>query len=187
MWRRGFSPAGEARLTRDAIESTGGAKAPLPQLERRTTPTSPGAPSPLRSGSSGALAGLGVMLVRVRKTRRIVAGAGGLDVDLKRVVRELCVQVGVRRTIDARWSSAIDAPMVVGLLRPVSCCPPVASRHSRSPGSGWRSATSWCTSAGHLWLGCVPALAERLFFFTRSRSSQPASTCWRAKRLAIGR
>ncbi len=86
--------------------------------------------------------------------------------DLQRVVRELCVQVGVRRTIDARWSSAIDAPMIVGLLRPAILLP--AGRFQTLSIAAQRMAI--CHELVHLrrgdlWLGCVPALAERLFFF----------------------
>ena len=166
VWRRGFSPAGEARLTRDAIELTGGAKAPLPQLEEKDSANLSWRAIAAAIWISGALAGLGVMFVRVRKTRRIVTRAQLVDVDLLRVVRELCVQVGVRRTIDARWSSAIDAPMIVGLLRPAILLP--AGRFETLSIAGQRMAI--CHELVHLrrgdlWLGCVPALAERLFFF----------------------
>ena len=83
----------------------------------------------------------------------------------------------------------IDAPMIAGLLRPVD---PAARRSlrdaARSPSSGWRSATSWCTCGAAISgsdacrrspNGCSSSI--------RSRSSRPASTCSRARRPAIGR
>jgi bla regulator protein BlaR1 len=166
MWRRGFSPAGQARLTRDAIELTGGAEAPPPQLEEKNSANLSWRAIAAAFWIAGAISGLLVMLDRVRKTGRIVSGARAADAGVQRVVRDLCVHAGVRRVIEARWSSAIEAPMIAGLLRPVILLP--TSRFDRLSAAEQRMAI--CHELVHLrrgdlWLGSVPALAERLFFF----------------------
>jgi bla regulator protein blaR1 len=115
---------------------------------------------------AGTLAGLGVMFNRVRRTARIVSRADPVDAEIQRAVRELCLRAGVSRSVGARWSGDIDAPMVAGLLRPVILLP--AGLFDALPLAEQRMAI--ChelvhLGRGDLWLGCVPALAERLFFF----------------------
>jgi beta-lactamase regulating signal transducer with metallopeptidase domain len=115
---------------------------------------------------AGTLAGLGVMFNRVRRTARMVSRADPVDAEIQRAVRELCLRAGVSRSVGARWSGDIDAPMVAGLLRPVILLP--AGLFDALPLAEQRMAI--ChelvhLGRGDLWLGCVPALAERLFFF----------------------
>jgi bla regulator protein blaR1 len=115
---------------------------------------------------AGAIAGLGVMLLRIRRTARIVADALAVEPSIHDSTRELCMRAGMRRTVEVRWSSDVDAPMVVGLLRPVILLP--ADRFDALSSSEQRMAI--CHEIVHLrrgdlWLGGVPALAERLFFF----------------------
>ena len=115
---------------------------------------------------AGAIAGLGVMLGRVRKTARIVSRASPVDADIQSVVRELCFHAGVSRAVGARSSDEIDAPMVARLFRPVILLP--ARLFDTLSIAEQRMAI--ChelvhVRRGDLWLGCVPALAERLFFF----------------------
>jgi len=116
--------------------------------------------------TAGVIIGLCVMLRRIRKTAAIVARAQPANGDITITVRDLCVQVGLRRAIEARWSRDVDAPMIVGLRRPVILLP-----HDRFPAlSADEQRMAICHELVHLrrgdlWLGCVPALAERLFFF----------------------
>jgi bla regulator protein blaR1 len=115
---------------------------------------------------AGAIAGVGVMLFRIRRTVRIVADARAADVSIRLVVRDLCARTGVRRRVDVRWSDDIDAPMVAGLVRPVILLP--AGRFDAL--SRVEQQMAICHEIVHLrrgdlWLGCVPALSERLFFF----------------------
>jgi len=113
----------------------------------------------------GVVAGLFVMLGRIRRTTRIVSRAHAVDGNIRHAVRELCRQTGVRH-VEARWTGDIDAPMIVGLLRPVILLP--ATRFGALSIAEQRMAI--CHELVHLrrgdlWLGCIPALAERLFFF----------------------
>jgi bla regulator protein blaR1 len=166
VWRRGFSPAGQAPPIGGAIALTGGAKAPPPQLDDNSSANLSWRALVAATWIAGAIAGLCVMFLRIRKTARIVAQAQAVEPHVQLTVRELCARAGVRRGVEARWSSDIDAPMIVGLLRPMILLP--ADRFHALSTAEQRMAI--CHEIVHLrrgdlWLGCVPALAERLFFF----------------------
>ncbi len=101
-----------------------------------------------------------------RRISSIRAGAHAADAGLTSVLRELSERSGLSAAPDVRFSPEIDAPMVTGLMRPVVILP---SRR-------WSSLTALqqqmaiCHELVHLrrrdlWLGLVPSLAERLFFF----------------------
>jgi len=113
----------------------------------------------------GAALGLAILIFRVRRTARIVAAAQEVEPSIRLTVRELSARVGVRRTVDVR-SSDVSAPMIAGLLQPVILLP--SDRFETWSADEQRMAL--CHELVHLrrgdlWLGCVPALAERLFFF----------------------
>ncbi len=79
---------------------------------------------------------------------------------------ELATRVGLRRAPDIRVSASVEIPLVTGLLRPVVLLP--ADRFDALSDEQRRMAI--CHELAHvkradLWLGCVPALAERMFFF----------------------
>ena len=79
---------------------------------------------------------------------------------------ELAAHLRLRRVPEVRISPGVDTPLVTGLLRPVVLLP--ANRFDALTDREQQMAI--CHELAHvkrgdLWLGCVPALAERLFFF----------------------
>jgi bla regulator protein BlaR1 len=108
-----------------------------------------------------------VELVRqVRRTTRIRRHAAHVDSRVHRAIAQLAPLAGLTRLPAAGVSDEVDAPMVVGLLRPMIVLP--ANRFSAL--SVPEQDMALCHELVHLrrrdlWLGCVPALAERLFFF----------------------
>ena len=114
----------------------------------------------------GATLGLAILIFRVRRTARLFAAAREVEPSIRLTVRELSARVGVRRAVDVRRSSDVSAPMIAGLLQPVILLP--SDRFETWSADEQRMAL--CHELVHLrrgdlWLGCVPALAERLFFF----------------------
>ena len=146
--------------------SSGGARSASPPAR------GPGAPEvPWTAVVVGAWAlGLGLSLLRTaqswRRTRAVVArslpGAAGLHA----TVRELSGRLALRRTADVRVSAEVGTPLVIGGRRPVILVP--ADGFAALPADQQRMAL--CHELAHLkrgdvWLGCVPAAAERCFFF----------------------
>ena len=116
------------------------------------------------------LAMLGVVLVNVlrqrHQTRRLIAGATPADPSVLRVVETLAERVGLTATPEVRRSDRADAPMVAGLLAPIVLLP--AERFDALSDDQRQMAIChelMHLRRGDLWLGCLPALAERLFFF----------------------
>jgi bla regulator protein blaR1 len=115
----------------------------------------------------GGLAVAAVLAIgQWRRVWSIRARARAADAGLARQVRELSRRSGLSAPPRVRFSSEIDAPMVTGLIRPVVVL----------PSGRWASLTAEqqqmaiCHELVHvrrrdLWLGLVPSLAERLFFF----------------------
>ena len=82
------------------------------------------------------------------------------------VVDALAEQVGLVGTPDTLRADRVESPMIAGLFAPVVLLP--RARFDALPDALQRMAI--CHELvrlrrGDLWLGCVPALAERLFFF----------------------
>jgi beta-lactamase regulating signal transducer with metallopeptidase domain len=132
----------------------------------------PGAPQiPWTAIVLGAWAlGLGVSLLRTlqswRRTRAVVSRSVPGDEGLHAMVRELSSRLALRRTADVRVSAEVETPLVIGGRRPVILVPAVA--FAALPADQQRMAL--CHELAHLkrgdvWLGCVPAVAERCFFF----------------------
>jgi bla regulator protein blaR1 len=111
----------------------------------------------------------GLFLVALRQrhtTRRLIASAGAAEPRLLDIVDALAEQVGLARAPDTLRADRVESPMVAGLLAPVVLLP--RARFDALPDVQQRMAI--CHELVHLrrgdlWLGCVPALAERLFFF----------------------
>jgi beta-lactamase regulating signal transducer with metallopeptidase domain len=85
---------------------------------------------------------------------------------LRSHVADLAERLQLRQAPEVRMSSRIETPLVTGLTRPVVLLP--AARFPGLTESQQRMAL--CHELAHvkradLWLGCVPALAERIFFF----------------------
>jgi beta-lactamase regulating signal transducer with metallopeptidase domain len=114
--------------------------------------------------------GLGVSLLRTlrswRRTRAVVARSLPGDEGLHALVRELSARMALGRTVDVRVSAEVETPLIVGGRRPVILVP--AEGFAALSADQQRMAL--CHELAHLkrgdvWLGCVPAAAERCFFF----------------------
>jgi bla regulator protein BlaR1 len=132
----------------------------------------PGAPEiPWTALLVGAWAlGLGVSLLRTlqgwRRTRGVVARSLPADEELRAVLRELSSRLDSGRAVDVRVSAEVESPVIVGVRRPVILVPS-AGFAALSPD---QQRMALCHEIAHLrrgdlWLGCVPAAAERFFFF----------------------
>ena len=107
-----------------------------------------------------------VALRQRQRTRRLIASARPADPHLLDVVDALAEQVGLVGAPDTLRADRVESPMVAGLFAPVVLLP--RARFNALPDALQRMAI--CHELVHLrrgdlWLGCVPALAERLFFF----------------------
>ncbi|HEU0016169.1 MAG TPA: M56 family metallopeptidase [Longimicrobium sp.] len=114
--------------------------------------------------------GLGISLLRTlhswHRTRAVVSRSRPGGEGLHAMVRELSGRLALRRTADVRVSAEVESPLVIGVRRPVILVP-AAGFASLSPDE---QRMALCHELAHLkrgdvWLGCVPAAAERCFFF----------------------
>ena len=114
--------------------------------------------------------GVAVMLVegvrRWRFTTGLIARSEPASEEATRIATEVAATIGLRRTPSIRVSEEVSTPLVAGALRPVVVVP--ADRFAALSADEQRMAL--CHELAHvkradLWLGCVPALAERVFFF----------------------
>ena len=107
-----------------------------------------------------------VALRQRQKTRQLIASARPADPQLLDIVDALAEQVGLLQAPNTLRADRLESPMVAGLFTPVVLLP--RARFDALPVLQQRMAI--CHELVHLrrgdlWLGCVPALAERLFFF----------------------
>ena len=168
------------------------AAAHAPAAEAAVTPAPPapvaqaGAaarPAPLRARDSGApeipwtavvvcawALGLGLSLLRTlgswRRTRAVVARSQPGGPALQAVLHELAGRLALRRTVDVRVSTEVETPLIIDGRRPVILVP--GERFAALHPAEQRMAL--CHELAHLkrgdlWLGCVPAVVERCFFF----------------------
>lgn len=115
------------------------------------------------------LAGLGVSsglaIRRWRLTRAAIGRAAGADQTIEGLAAEVAARLGLRRAPAVRLSHETASPLVTGILRPVILLPdgfpslPLEQRRM-----------ALCHEMAHIrrgdtWLGVVPAIAERIFFF----------------------
>ncbi|HVF61046.1 MAG TPA: M56 family metallopeptidase [Thermoanaerobaculia bacterium] len=110
------------------------------------------------------LAGGALMLRRLRGRLRRAAPAG--DPSLSILLTQLQATLGLRREVEVIASDEIETPQVVGPLRPRILLPARALARL----SPEELALTLChellhVRRGDLWLGWVPAAAQRLFFF----------------------
>ncbi len=109
----------------------------------------------------------GKALRQLQETRRIVRSAEPVREGwLRAELAAICERLGIRRAPDLRGSGEVRTPQVIGLAQPVVLL----------PSSGLERLTpaevsmTLCHELVHLrrkdlWLGWVPALAHRIFFF----------------------
>ncbi|HEU4562342.1 MAG TPA: M56 family metallopeptidase [Longimicrobium sp.] len=114
--------------------------------------------------------GLGISLLRTvhswRRTRAVVSRSRPAGEELRAMVRELSSRMARGRTVDVRVSAEIESPLISGVGRPVILVP-AGGFDALSPD---QQRMALCHELAHLargdlWLGCVPAAAERCFFF----------------------
>jgi beta-lactamase regulating signal transducer with metallopeptidase domain len=128
----------------------------------------------LREWSTFATVGwtMGLLIVgavgvrRWRDTVRLRDASSPANGALQAHAVELAAHLRLKRVPEVRVSPGVDTPLVTGLLRPVVLLP--ADRFEVLTDREQQMAI--CHELAHvkradLWLGCVPALAERLFFF----------------------
>ena len=109
------------------------------------------------------------MIVGIRRwriTADLVERSEPAPDDTTRMATEVAAAIGLKRAPPVRASNDVGTPFVAGALRPVVVVP--ADRFAALSSDEKRMVL--CHELAHvkradLWLGCVPALAERLFFF----------------------
>ena len=103
---------------------------------------------------------------RWRETELMMASSEPAPDALRVQTADLAARLHLRRAPEVRMSSRIETPLVAGLTRPVVLLPA-----TRFPGlTESQQQMALCHELAHvkradLWLGCVPAFAERVFFF----------------------
>ena len=116
--------------------------------------------------SLGVFVALVVLLRRSVDTRRARHVSEPASAALQAHAIDLASRLRLRRVPDVRTSHRVETPLVTGLMRPVVLLPV-----DRFDGlSDRQQQMALCHELVHvkradLWLGCVPALAERVFFF----------------------
>src|SRR5687767_13175239 len=103
---------------------------------------------------------------RWRTIRRTIQRSTPADPELTAMAGEIADRLSIATAPPLLMSEEIDSPLIAGLLRPVILLP--ASRFPQMDADQQRMAI--CHELAHLkrgdvWLGCVPAAAERIFFF----------------------
>jgi bla regulator protein BlaR1 len=114
----------------------------------------------------GLCVSAGLSARRWRQTRRVVKRSGAAGSIVQQSAREIAERLDLRRVPEVRFSDEVESPLITGVFRPVILVP--ARRFPALSGEQQRMAL--CHELAHVkrgdvWLGCVPAAAERLFFF----------------------
>lgn len=113
----------------------------------------------------GVLAQLPAVMRERRRVRGWLRGAGAdVEGSLQRRCASLAKRMGLRRCPQLRVASGVASPLVTGMLRPVILWPARATFSDEEASLALAHELAHL-SRGDLWLGCIPALAQRLFFF----------------------
>ena len=116
--------------------------------------------------TAGLGAGAFLDLRRLARTRRVIRRSSPATEQTAATAAALASAIGLRRTPAVRMSSETTTPLVVGVLQPSILLPGKGA----APLSEDEERMALCHELSHvkradLWLGLVPAAAERLFFF----------------------
>jgi bla regulator protein BlaR1 len=144
--------------TPDSVASAFRRKSPLPQLTMQA--------ALLGAWGAGVLVAMLAGFRGWRRTARVVRRSAAGTPVMQGMAAQLGRRLRLRRLPEVRVSTEIDTPLVTGLLRPVVLLP--AGTFDALSASQQQMVL--CHELAHiargdLWLGCIPALAERLFFF----------------------
>ncbi len=101
-----------------------------------------------------------------RRIRATVDRSAPADPSVTAIADEIATLLALEKRSSVRMSEEIESPLIVGLFRPVVLLP--ATRFPLMDLEQQRMAI--CHEFAHMkrrdvWLGCVPAMAERIFFF----------------------
>ncbi len=108
---------------------------------------------------------LAVAGVHWRRMRRVLRDSRPLsDSPLRAICSEQAHRLGLRRTPQLRISSAISSPQVTGLWRTIVLLP-ADQRMTQAESAMALIHELAHLRRGDLWLGWIPAIAQRLFFF----------------------
>jgi beta-lactamase regulating signal transducer with metallopeptidase domain len=114
---------------------------------------------------AGLLAAFGLLARRWRRTSALIHRGVAAPPEVEALTGDLAAVLALRRVPRVLMSAEVDTPLVSGFVRPVVLLPgrftDLARRQQR---------LAVChellhIARGDLWLGWVPALAERIFFF----------------------
>lgn len=134
---------------------------------KKSTVREVGVPSVLGLWLLGLLILSAKALRQLRETRRIVRSAEPVREGwVRAALAAICERLGIRRAPDLRGSGEVRTPQVTGLAQPVVLIPR-AGLERLTPAE---VSMTLCHELVHLrrkdlWLGWVPALAHRIFFF----------------------
>jgi bla regulator protein blaR1 len=114
----------------------------------------------------GCLGAAAIAFGRSRHTLAMIDRSAWAPMSVQTMAIELASRLGLKNVPAIRVSDDVETPLVAGLRRPTILLP--AQRFMALPGRQQQMAL--CHELAHvrrgdLWLGCAPALAERLFFF----------------------
>ncbi len=119
----------------------------------------------LAAWCAGLVAAFALLARRWRRTASVIRRASPAPMPVRAEAAALAARLALRRAPDVRISNEVETPLVAGFRRPGVLLPArfaaLSPRHQRM---------ALChelthIARGDLRLGCVPALAERLFFF----------------------
>ncbi|MBB6184614.1 M56 family metallopeptidase [Oleiagrimonas soli] len=161
-------------LAADAAATSANTYAPRPvdTTAANATATPPSHPLPISTPTALLALWLAGLLLQSawairhgRRSRRLLATSTPCrDTALEAQCRAQAQRLGLRRAPALRMSCDIDSPHVTGLRRPVILLPADAGF---SPAEAAMAVAHELAHLrrGDLWLGWIPALAQRLFFF----------------------
>ena len=163
----GHGGVGATRLLRPAADASEGPALTPPPPSRTTPAPVPGWPIVLvGTWLAGVAVSGSVTLRQLRHVRGVARRARAAGPETGATVDALARRIGLARPPEVRLSDEIDTPVTVGFAPSMLLLPSAGFAGL----SGSEQEMALCHELMHvrrhdLWLGCVPAVAERAFFF----------------------